>query len=255
MAIPETTISYGLSNPVQIGPARSAIGDLAELDTLALDYLIPCAEFAQWRVDALAAGLVRGGAFPEWEGMYIQALAAEQEGGTHAMVSATGFGLLSAGEKRRRAIACAGQVIAVGPIEEVIVVWDEGETAEDPSDSSSTDGKRRIPKLDAYGEVVYKTIITPTGSAARWNINQAVLTVSDTYFATSAPATSASGTAVTPPSAPTPPAYLWGGYLEPMRANHPNGWVLDNRQIDDVVPGFLWRVTDNFAYYHTQQPD
>lgn len=255
MPAPAPVLHFGLDF-TQVGPARSTEGDLAELDTLSVDYLIPCASFPAWKAAAATAGLTRGAVAPGWAGIYIRDMAAEQEGNAHALISVNGHGLLpSAGEKRKRIIGAAGQIIAVGPIEKIIVVTNEDETGTDPDDDSTVPAKRRIPKVDDDGEVEYKTIVTPTGTAQRWNINQAFLTVSDVYFATSAPSTTTVGTAQTPPSAPTPPSYIWGSYGEVMRANHPSGWVLDDRQTEEIVPGQLWRVTDSFGYYYAAQPD
>jgi hypothetical protein len=255
MPLPEAVIHYG-SDTLQVGPLRSTEGDLAELDTVAVDYLIPCATFAQWKAAAAAAGFTRGSAVPGWSALYIRDMAAEQEGDAHALISVNAHGLLpSAGEKRKRIIAAAGQIIGVGPIERVIIVTNEDETGTDPSDSSTVPAKRRIPKVDTDGDVVYKTIVTPTGSAERWNINQAFITVSDTYFTTSEPDMTVIGTAQTPPDAPTPPSYIWGSYGEVMRANHPSGWVLDDRQSEEIVPGLLYRVTDSSGYYYVAQPD
>lgn len=255
MPAPDQVLHYGPAAAFQVGPARSAEGDLAELDTVQFDALIPCATFTAWRSAAIAAGYTRGAAVPGWSGLYIRTIAAEQEGDAHAMLSVDGFGLLTPGEKRRRVMAAAGQIIAVGPIEKIVIVTATDETATDPDDDTTVDATRRIPKLDADGEVVYKTITTPTGNAERWNINQAFITVSDTYFTTTAPDMTAVGTAVTPPSAPTPPSYIWGSYGEPMRVNHPSGWVLDDRSPEEIVPGSLWKVTDSFGFYYVAQPD
>lgn len=254
MALPDAVIHIG-AVPCQVGPARSSEGDLAELDSVELDVLVAASPFSAWRAGAASAGYTRGNAFPGWSGMFVLFASAEQEGSGHALVSVTGTGLLTPGEKRKRTTSCAGQVVSVGPIERVVLVWDTAENAEDPETASSTTGKRRIPKVDAEGEVVYKQITTPSGLSDRWNINTAILNVNDTYFVTSAPATNTAGTAVTPPSAPTPPPYIWGSYAEPLRLNHPAGWVLDDRQAEEIIPGQLWRVSDTFAYYYSGQPD
>lgn len=255
MPAPDPVLSHGLDNAFQVGPARSVEGDLAELDTVQFDALVPCATFSAWRAAAATAGYTRGSAVPGWSGMYIRTLAAEQEGDAHALLTVDGFGLLTAGEKRKRVMAAAGQIIAVGPIEKIVIVTSADETATDPDTSTTVDATRRIPKLDNDGEVVYKTITTPTGAAERWNINQAFITVSDTYFTTTAPNMQQVGTAQTPPSAPTPPSYIWGSYAEPMRLNHPTGWVLDDRAPEEIVPGSLWKVTDSYGYYYAGQPD
>jgi hypothetical protein len=255
MPTPDAVIHYG-SSSFQVGPARSSEGDLGELDGVSLDVLIPCATFSAWKAAAATAGYARGSAIPGWSTLYLRDMTAEQEGDEHALISLNGFGLLpGAGDKRKRLIAAAGQIIGVGPIEKVIIITNDEETATDGETGDPTDPVRRSAKLDEDGEIEYKTIVTPTGSAERWNINQAFITVSDTYFATSAPDTTVIGTAQTPPSAPTPPSYLWGSYGEAMRANHPNGWVLDDRQIEQLVSGALYRVTDSYGYYYAAQPD
>jgi len=76
---------------------------------------------------------------------------------------------------------------------------------------------------------------------------------------TTKPATNLAGTVLAPPNAPTPPPYIWGEYSEQMRGNHPNGWVLDDRQIDEIFRESdsegLWEVIDSHGYYYTQIPD
>jgi len=105
------------------------------------------------------------------------------------------------------------------------------------------------------GEPEYQTIVTPSGSAERWNINDPSVTVQDTYLSTAAPNMAQVGTGLTPINAPSVPSYIWGGYTAPKRANHPNGWVLDNRDPEEVIPSKIWRVTDTFTYYQPWEPD
>ena len=168
----------------------------------------------------------------------------------------TASGLLTAGERRRRVISFGQREVAVGPIEKVVLAWVTDEKGEDQETSAAVDRvKRRVPKLDGDGEQVYETILTASGSHDRWNIKEPIATVRDTYFSTTIPSTAAVGSASAPPNAPTPPAFLWGGYDEATRANHPNGWVLDDRTIEDVIGGALYRVTDLYAYYQALIPD
>ena len=56
MAAPLPVLHYGPAAAFQVGPARSSEGDLAELDTVQFDALIPCAVFPSWRSSAIAAG-------------------------------------------------------------------------------------------------------------------------------------------------------------------------------------------------------
>jgi len=241
-----------IGNVGKLGNGRSIEGDIGELDTVDIEILV--ASFTGYRAGAAAQGYSREGAFPGWSGMFVKSLSAVQDG-SGAIVTVNGHGVLDGSDKRKRSIFCAGQLIAVGPISKKVLVWSTEEEAEVAETGAATEGKRQIDKLDEDGEVEYLTITTPSGAFDRWNINQAILTVVDVYFATSLPATNVGGTAQTPPDAPTPPSYLWGSYDEPKRANHPNGWVLDNRNPEDVVPGSLWRVTDTYAYYYGDQPD
>lgn len=232
----------------QVGPEECSEGDVGELDTATVQYLVAGG------VVAARSTYARGSGMPGFTGMYVRRATAVREG-EDSLVTVEAHGLLAGGaSKRKRTMSAAGRIISIGPVAQVILAWPDDENVEDP-DGSETAAKRRIPKVDADGDEVNKVFITGSGTQERWNINEAFLQVEDVYFATSEPAVDIIGTAQTPPSAPTPPPYKWSGYLEPLRYNDPSGWVLDDRVPEEIVPGALWRVTDRYAYYFTAQPD
>jgi hypothetical protein len=227
---------------------------LGELDSLTVELLVA----RPWRTTATAAGYGRNRKVAGYAAMWVSEREGEQDSAETDIVTIQCVGLIDAGEKRKRTIGAYGRVVSIGPIEKVILVTNSEETAEDPVSGEEATAKRRIPKVDEDGEVVYKLISTPSGYGDRWNINEPGVTVTDEYFVTTKPATNIIGTAQTPPNAPTPPAYLWSGYVEPMRLQHPNGWVLEDRQIETLFElggEGLYRVTDQYAYYHAAIPD
>lgn len=249
-------IHYG-ELPLVVGGFKPVEADIGELDTLNFDLLVA----EPWRTSATAAGYGRGVKITAggYHSMWVQSRAGEQESEDTAQVAILCVGLLDAGDKRKRVIAAAGKVVSVGPIEKTVLVVNREESGTDAETGDPAPAKRRIPKLDSEGEVVSKIIVTPSGSGERWNINEAIVTVTDTYFTTTAPDTTLVGTAVTPTTAPSVPAYLWASYGEPMRFHHPNGWVLDDREVEQLFSGSggagLWRVTDRFGYYQLATPD
>jgi hypothetical protein len=187
--------------------------------------------------------------------MFVEAIDWKKSGSL-ATGTVRGVGLETFGERRKRRLSVAGQEISVGPIEKVLIETTD-KTGVDASTGSSVVVKKRVAQVDdTDGKVKYETIGTPSGSFERWAINQAFVTINDTYFVTgtTAPSTILAGSAVTPPSPPAVPAYLWGGYNQPMRARHPNGWVLESREIDELFPG-LWAVVDNYGYFYEAVPD
>jgi len=232
-------------------------GRNGELDTLTLQVL---ASFPGWRDDLRSLGYVRNEKISGYHAMFVEDFNRSNRSETACEVAVQCLGLLEPGEKRRRNLGVNGQQIPVGPLEKTIIVWEEAEQGIDPDTGDPVEKvKRRVPKLDEEGEVEYKVIATPSGSGERWNVRQQVVTVTDTYFATSKPTMLPVGTATAPPNAPAVPSSPWGSYNEPMRFNHPNGWVLDDRQVEELFPegttGGLWAVTDTYGYYLTAVPD
>lgn len=223
-------------------------GPLGELDIFTATIM---AESINPLGQAAALGFTRYQAIPGYAAMFVERIK-PRKSGKLSEVQIFGAGLATSGEKRLRRISCASQQVSVGPVEKVILVWDTEERGED--EGSPVDKvKRRVTKVDADGEPEYKVIATPSGIFDRWNIAVPILNVEDTYFATIEPPSNVNGTANTPPSAPTPPSYIWGGY-EPLRGQHPNGWILENRTIVKLYSG-LSAVTDSWGYYFAAVPD
>jgi len=237
-------------------------GKAGELDTLTLNFVC---SYPGWKDDLSGEGYVKGEMVDGYHAMFVDEFSRGNRSEQTCEVTVQCLGLIEAGDKRRRTLGVNGQQIPVGPFEEIILAWTADETGEDPSSSDGTIlVKRRVPKLDAFGEVEYKTITTPSGNGERWNVRQPVVTVTDTYFVTSEPSMATVGTPVTPANAPAVASSPWGGYAEPMRFNHPNGWVLDDRQVEEIFPatgsgsggeGGLWAVTDTYGHYLTAVPD
>lgn len=176
--------------------------------------------------------------------MFVDDSDIEDLGDGLSKVSLRLIGLLQNGEKRLRRVSAFGQVVSVGPVtvesEDIVGVDTDG-------DGEPDDTARELVEI-------LRQLITPSGVGDRWNITEPILGVIDTYFTTSLPSTTVNGTALTPPNAPPSPAYIWDGYGDPMRFNHPNGWVLESRDCENVY-GTLCLVTDTYAFKQVAQPD
>lgn len=246
----EAEIIYGDLPFITDGPELNETG-LGELDGMTATALC---HWNNWRAEMTSLGFTRhsqiGGSYGAL--MFVEGLS-PRKSGSLAEVTVQGVGLIAGTDKRKRRISVAGQEISVGPIEKVVLVWDTNERGEDEGEPVER-VKRRVTKLDDEGEPEYEVIVTPSGSFDRWDIGVAIVTVSDTYFTTTRPSTSVVGTANSPTSAPAVPPYPWTGYDQPMRARHPNGWVLDGRDIEDIFAG-LYAVTDTWGYYFAARPD
>jgi len=245
------------SLPILLSDEEINEGGLGELDSLSAEILV---EWARRHEDATALGYTRHTAISGYPAMFVEGINWKKSGAL-GEGSVRGVGLSYEGERRKRRLSVAGQVVSVGPLERFIVEWDEGELgAEQGAPESETEGapvdrvRRLVPKLNARGEPMYNIITTPTGTAERWNVKEAIIQVVDSYFATTEPDMTVVGTGQEPPEAPTPPPDIWTDYNQPKRFNHPNGWVLDNREVDMIYPG-LWAVTDTSGYYYVAIPD
>jgi hypothetical protein len=249
----EAVIRLGTFPIITAGPSTSRGGPGA-LDSVNVD--IQCTE--DWEAECTALGYTHLRRIPGFTSVWVQTLDDEPDGGS-VRVRASCVGLARAGDKRQRTISAAGQQISVGPIERTVLVWSDDEQGEDAETGDPVEKvKRRVPKLDDEGEVVYKAITTPTGVGQRWDVREAIVQVRDRYFTTTRPSANVIGTVQVPPSAPTPPPYIWGGYNEPMRFRHPAGWVLDDRQIEELFwdgTNGLWAVEDLTGYYYASVPD
>ena len=252
--MPAEMIFYG-KLPFVLSKRRARNG-LGELDTLTIDVLIDTSGTA-----LEDEGYVEGQLLPDYDAMWVDKLAEDEEAEGISKLTVQAVGLLKEGEKRKRTISVAGQVISIGPIEKKVVIFVEGEKVLDPETGEEVEGEkvmRLAAKVDSLGETEYKSISTPSGSADRWQINTAFVTVQDRYFTTTPPSTVQSGTVSTPPAAPEVPEDPWTGYTDPKRARHPYGWVLDSREIEELFnngESGLWLVTDNYGYYFASTPD
>lgn len=230
-------------------------GRSGELDNLSLNFVC---SYPDWKTELATEGYVKGQKISGYHALFVEELTRGTRSEQTCEVTVNCTGLLETGDKRRRTLGVNGQQISVGPFEEVIIAISENEQGEDPTGSGEAQVKRRVPKLDEFGEVIYKTIVTPSGTAERWNVRQPVIILTDTYFVTAEPSMTTVGTAVTPSGAPTVAASPWTSYDQPIRANHPNGWVLDDRQVEELfngTSGGLWAVTDTYGHYLTAVPD
>jgi hypothetical protein len=232
-------------------------GELGSLDEATVDLLTA---WPGYKADLATVGLTKNAlsTHPDIPGIfYVRNLRPKPEGSARAITTVSLIGIMAATweERRLREISAFGQTISVGPIEKIIIVTTAQETGEDPDTAGTVPARRRIPKLDSLGEVEYKTIVTPSGSAERWNVNDPSITLTDTYFVRTEPATDVIGQVISPVDPPTPPAYLWASYDQPKRANHPNGWVLGDRKISIIIPGEVWKVVDTIDYYQLAMPD
>lgn len=251
----EPSIFHG-ALPQVIEPMRISRGRKGVLDAGATEVLVDGTADVETQLTAL--GLQPGAKVAGYHSLWVDEVEETVESDLVIRVAIQCAGLARSGEKRRRSMRVYGRQIAVGPFEKVIIVTGDEEARDPVNPSATVVAERRSPKLDEDGEIEYKTITTPTGIAERWNINEPIIQVEDTYFVTSEPNMSQVGTAMTPSNAPTPPSWLWASYTEPTRAAHPNGWVLDARDPEEVFRNGsdgLWLVRDVFSYYQPAVPD
>lgn len=256
----EDTIYHGELPMITAGPIRSR-GERGVLDAVTYEIITG---LGNEELHAKHLGFEYERKVAGYHSMWVQTLDDEAESSVISRVSIRCVGLLKNDKKLRRRLSVAGKEVSIGPIERVVLVWTEDEKGSDDG-TPVEQVRRRVPKLDSEGEVVYKSIATPSGAFDRWNVREAILVLNLTYFVTVEPETSVIGTAMTPENPPTPPPFIWSGYGEPMRANHPNGWVLDDRQVDEIFTApplgeggdaqGLWAVEDTFGYYYTASPD
>ena len=238
-------------------------GQLGELDNASIDFLTNSSVSISESLEEY--GFVKNLRvnYPKiaLEGLFFVVNFEKKTQGSFSVISVNMIGQAGANiggtfnQRRLREISAYGQMVSVGPIEKVIIVEEETEGI-DPETGNPAVVKRRVPKVDALGEVEYQNIVvTGSGTSKRWNINDPTVSVTDTYFVRTQPLTNVIGTALTPPTPPLPPPYKWTGYNEPLRGNAPSGWVLDDRRISVIIPNQIWRVVDTFNFYQAAVPD
>lgn len=231
-------------------------GDLGALDEGTVDVLTA---WPLYKPGLAALGLVKNQLVTNSEipgEFWVQRYRIRREGSALAVVTVSIVGFLAddIDDRTLREISAFGQTVSIGPIEKTIIEISPGEGI-DPATGDPVEVRRRVPKLDANGDVEYVTIVTPSGAAERWNINDPTVSVTDTYFSKTEPDTSRIGQALSPSQPPDTPNSQWGGYNEPLRLNHPNGWFLSDRKISTIIPGRLWKVVDTYDYMQESQPD
>jgi len=254
MSTPEESIVYG-AYPLKLAGERETLGALGQLDSAQLQVAVL---WDSRSTQVAAAGYAKHTKAVGYHAMWVENIEFSRDGAATGIADVQLIGLIESGEKRRRTISNQGRQIAIGPFEKVILVTSADETAEDPG-AGPVDAVRRIPKLDGDGEVVYKTITTGSGTGQRWNINQPLVGISDRYFTTTKPSQVLGGTVLVPSNAPSITPVNWASSGAELRFQHPNGWVLDNRTIEELFrvddANGLWAVQDDFAYYPTHLPD
>lgn len=255
MALPDASVVYG-AFPMVLAGQRETVGALGQLDAA----VVQCA--VMWetrRAQAAALGYVKHAKVASaGHSMWVEEIEFSREGAQTGTADVQLIGLLDSGDKRRRTMQNAGRQVAIGPYEKVILVTTTDENAEDP-EAGEVDAVRRIPKLDEDGEVVYKSITTASGNGERWNINQPLVAITDRYFVTAKPSQVLGGTVLVPANAPSITEVNWASSGAPLRFQHPNGWVLSNRSIEEFFrvddSNGLWGVQDDFEYFPTHLPD
>jgi hypothetical protein len=215
---------------------------------------------ADWETDARALGFEIDKRLGSYASLWVKSMVPDEQAEDVVSVQISGEGLANTGDRRQRTMKSGEQQTSVGPHEKVVIVWSKEERGEDPESEEPLDRvKSRRTKLDADGEPVLKSIVTPSGTLKQWVISEAEVAVIDTYFVTSKPAMNVVGTVFAPVNAPTVPPYQWGGYGEQKRGRHPNGWVLVDRDVEEIsyfsdTIG-LWRVVDNMVFRHPDFPE
>lgn len=213
-----------------------------------------------WESDALSLGFQIDQKLVGYPSLWTRSMEPTHEAENVVSVDVSGEGLGTAGDRRQRKLKCGEQQTSVGPYEKTVIVWSKQERGEDPETEEALDRvPSRVPKLDSDGDVVLKNISTPSGTMKSWVVSEAEVSVVDTYFTTTKPAMNGVGLNSTPPNAPAVPSFQWSTYNEPLRGRHPYGWVLADRDVDEIFyfsdSVGLWRVTDTTVFRHPAFPD
>lgn len=213
-----------------------------------------------WENDARLLGFEIDRKITGHHSLWVKGMEPTEEAEEVVVVDITGEGLHNSGDRRIRKMKCGEHETSVGPFEKVVIAWSKEDRGEDPETGDKVDKvKRRVTAVDEDGEPVLKTISTPSGNMTAWVVSESEVAVVDSYFVTSKPSMEVVGTVLAPPNPPSVPPYQWSGYGENMRGRHPNGWVLADRDVEEIFrfsdTDGLWRVTDTTVYKHTAIPD
>lgn len=251
----EATKFYG-TLPILLENPRVSRGSKGMLDSWRARALCP----EVWELACNALGYAMGSKITGYHSLWVLAMEPSEQSDDSAVIEISGEGLATVGERRQRKIRCGEMQISVGPLEKVVLVWNTDETGRDGETGDPVDEPpRRITKLDTAGEPVLRSITTPSGVATRWLVSEAEVTIVDTYYQLTSPTMATVGTAVTPVSPPTVPPYLWASYSEPLRSRFPDGWVLVEREVEEIASvsdsDGLWRVIDTIAFRQPAFPE
>ena len=104
--------------------------------------------------------------------------------------------------------------------------------------SASTKGERNT----------YKDVIVTGGPSGTVDITEPRASLTDKYVTLTDPDMTVIGTAQTPPFDLGHPPALWGAIADIVYA-FPEGWVLDDRQPENIPGTTVWLVTDTYVFY------
>lgn len=250
----EASLFHGTLPFIMENPAVSR-GGRGMLDSFRARLL--CGE--DWETDARTLGFEIDRKLTGFHSLWVKAMEPDEQAEGVVIVEVTGEGLKNTGDRRTRRLRCGERQTSVGPHEKVVIVWSKEERGEDPAGGLLDKVPRRSPKLDEDGETEYKTISTPSGNMDRWVVSEAEVSLIDTYFTTTKPSMAAVGGVFVPDNAPEVPDYQWTDYGEAMRGVHPNGWILADRDVEEIFKFSetegLWRVADTVLFRHPSFPD
>lgn len=251
----ESTIFHG-SLPFIMDAIAVSRGGRGVLDAFRATLLCT----ADWEEDARTLGFEIDKKLTTYHSLWVKSLDPANEAEDVVTVLVTGEGLANSGDRRQRKMKCGERETSVGPNEKVVIAWIPAEQGIDPeTDEALETVRRRQPKLDDEGEPVLKDIVTGSGTQKRWIVSESEVSVIDTYFTTEKPVMDVVGQVFSVPNPPDVPDYQWTDYGEPLRGRHPNGWVLADRDVDEIFyfsdTVGLWRVTDTATYRQPAAPE
>lgn len=177
-----------------------------------------------------------------------------------ATIAINCLGLASASDKRKVVVTATATRVSVG-------------TTERPPDSG--DGSVNLntltwdDSLQQWTTTSAEGVISVLGrSNPAWSLAIPKITVTETYFTTSAPSTNVAANLEPSIDITAPVADLADALNSDLilRTNYPSGWVLDERVIDPLftevdstardllVTTGIWAVTDKISYYFDKEP-
>lgn len=257
-------------------------GPNGSLDALAFEIVVSAE--GNWRENLADAGIIKNrklqglaAAEFDYHAMFVNELRVKDRTDSKVIVSVSTLGLLQEDEKRKTTIACKAGRATIGP--------------QEIKDAALRDMDGNLVKMDLSGwiwdneagELIPREMfpsrlfLDPPTTASAWSIAVPKISLTSTYFTTLRPDQTLVGTVVTPPLEIDPPEFPfgasdWSGLRQ--RLNDPTGWVLDDRNIEELFvdgtmpdgPHFvppptttpvnrgLWAVTDIVTYFMPWEP-